>query len=626
MFGYWGKVLRVNLSDQTYYSEKVSENIWKKFIGGVGFAAGILLKEVGPEVKALDPENRLIFGIGPFQASAISGSGKWTAVSKSPLTGTICYSVAGGNMGQMLKKTGYDSLIIQGKAAKPVYLWINDEKIEIRDASALWGKDTEVTVDMIRDELGEPKASVADIGVAGEKLVAIACIAVDKDSFAGRGGLGAVMGAKNLKAVAVKGTKKPEVADSEQVLSLAKELNKRIRNNAPKAFLEGGTTGETTPSEELGDLPIKYWSGDSGGVWVDGAKKLSYPYYSEALQVNTSECARVACKNCPIRCHRYVHIDEPQKFVMEGIGPQYEALGMLGACNLVDDIKAVSKANELCNLYGLDCISAGAFVAFATECYEKGLLTKEDTFDQELKWGDGDQVVEIVRQIGEREKLGKLFAEGIIKAAKTIGGDAPNIAAHVKGMDLPAHDPRAFFSLAVSYATSSRGACHTHGLCFKAACGLLQPEMGITKAPDRFSMEGKDYIAAKFHDLSALLDSLTMCSFMMFGRFRITDMLNSLNAVTGWDWNLEEFLEAGERISTLKRAVNVKWGFSRKDDTLPRVMYQPSKDGCRAGKVPGPLDPALNGYYKLRGWDSDGKPTAETLTKLGLAEALNLLY
>jgi aldehyde:ferredoxin oxidoreductase len=523
-------------------------------------------------------------------------------------------------MGPMLKKAGYDSLIIQGKATKPVYLWINDGKVEIRDASTIWGKNTEATVDMIRKELNEPKASVADIGVAGEKLVAISCIAVDKVSFAGRGGLGAVMGAKNLKAVAVKGSQKSEVANPQKVLSLAKELNEKIRKTAPQAFLDAGTTCEVTPTEELGDLPIKYWSGDSGGVWVKEAEKLSYPYYSEALKVNISECAKIACKNCPIRCHRYVHIDKPDKFAVEGIGPQYEALGMLGSCNLVDDLKAVAKANELCNLYGLDSISAGAFAAFATECYQKGLLTKKDTFSQELTWGDGDQVIEIVRQLGEREKLGKLFAQGIVKAAETIGGEAPDLAVHVKGLDFPAHDPRAFFSLAISYATSSRGACHTHGLCYKAACGLLHPEMGIREAPDRFSMEGKDFVAAKFHNLSALHDAVTMCNFMMFGGFGITDMLNSLNAVTGWDWSLEEFLKVGERITTLKRAVNVKWGFSRKDDTLPKAIYQPAKEGCRAGKVPGPLDPALDGYYKLRGWDSDGKPTAETLKKLGLTE------
>ena len=618
--GYWGKILRVNLTNGQISKDQLSDEYCKKYLGGIGFAADILLKEVGPEVDALDPENRLIFGLGPLQTTAVPGTGKWIAVSKSPMTGAICYATAGGNMGPMLKRAGYDSLVIQGKAEKPVYLWINDDKVEIKDASAVWGKDTEVTVDSIRDELAEPKASVAGIGVAGENLVAVACIAVDKNSFAGRGGLGAVMGSKNLKAVAVKGTQKAEVADPAKVLELAKGFNQMIRKTAPQAFLDAGTTCETTPTEEMGDLPIKYWRGDSGGVWVKGAEKLSYPYYSEALKVDPAECTKVACRNCPIHCHRWVHIDEPKKYAMEGIGAQYEALGMLGACNLVEDVKAVSKANELCNLYGMDCISAGAFAAFATECYEKGLLTKEDTFGQELKWGDGDQVIEIVRQLGEREKLGELFAEGIVKAAEKIGGDAPKLAVHTKGMDFPAHDPRAFFSLAVSYATSSRGACHTHGLCFKAACGLLQPEMGITEAPDRFDMEGKDFVAAKFHDLSALQDAVTMCNFMMFGGFSLTHMLDSVNAVTGWNWQMEDLLKVGERLSTLKRAVNVKWGFSRKDDTLPQVMYEPSKEGCRAGKVPGPLDPALDGYYKLRGWDSDGKPTAETMAQLGLSE------
>jgi len=616
--GYWGKILRVDLTEKKITEQQISEEYCRKYLGGVGFGADILLKELGPEVGALDPENRLIFGVGPFQASAVPGSGKWVAVAKSPLTKAICYTVAGGNMGPMLKKSGYDSLVIQGKADKPVYLWIDDGKVEIKDATTIWGKNTEETVDIIRKELNEPRISVADIGPSGEKLVAISCIAVDKASYAGRGGLGAVMGSKNLKAVAVKGTKSPEVADIQKVRDLAKELNKRIRETASEGFLKGGTTAETTPTEELGDLPIKYWKGDSGGVWVKGAEKLSYPYYSEALNVDLAECVRIACRNCPIRCHRHIDTKKPEKFAVTGAGPQYEALGMLGSCNLVEDIHAVAKANEICNLNGIDCISAGAFVAFATECYEKGLLTKDDTFGMELKWGDGDQIVELVRQIAEKEKLGKLFADGIIKAAEKIGGEAPNIAAHVKGLDLPAHDPRAFFSLAISYATGSRGACHTHGLCFKAACGLLLPEMGITEVPDRFDMEGKDYIAVKFHDLSALQDAATQCNFMLFGDFGITDMLNTVNAVTGWDMPMEEFLKIGERLSTLKRAVNVKWGFSRKDDKLPEVMYLPAKEGCRAGKIPGPLEPGIDGYYKLRGWDSDGKPTPETMQKLGL--------
>jgi len=617
--GYWGKILRVDLTNQKINEEAISEEYCRKYLGGVGFAADILLKEVGPEVGALDPENRLIFGVGPFQASAVPGSGKFVAVAKSPLTNAILYSMAGGTMAQTLKKSGYDALVVQGKSEKPVYLWINDGQVEIKEASSIWGKNSEETADLVREDLDEPKASVASIGPAGEKLIAFSCIVVDKHSYAGRGGLGAVMGSKNLKAIAVKGTQKPEVADSQKVVDLAKELNKRIRETAPEGFLKGGTTAETTPTEELGDLPIKYWKGDAGGVWVKGAEKLSYPYYSEALNVDLAECAKIACQNCPIHCHRHIDTKEPAKFAVTGSGPEYEALGMLGSCNLVEDIHAVAKANEICNLYGLDCISTGAFVAFATECYEKGLLTKEDTFGMELKWGDGDQLVEVVRQIAEKEKLGKLAADGIVKAAEKIGGDAPSIAVHVKGMDFPAHDPRAFFSLAVSYATSSRGACHTHGLCFKAACGLLLPEMGITEAPDRFDMEGKDYIAAKFHDLSALQDAATQCNFMMFGGFGITDMLNSINAVTGWDMSMEEFLKIGERLSTLKRAVNVKWGFSSKDDTLPEVVNLPAKEGCRAGKIPTPVEPAIKGYYKLRGWDNEGKPTPETMKELGLS-------
>ncbi|MCD6574466.1 aldehyde ferredoxin oxidoreductase family protein [Candidatus Aerophobetes bacterium] len=624
--GYWRKLLRIDLSTNLVKEESISEDLCKKLLGGVGFGAEILLKEVGPEVHPFDPENRLIFGLGPFQATQIPGSGKWIAVSKSPLTNILCFSVAGGRMGSMLKRAGYDGLIIQGRASKPVYIWIDNDRVEIKDASFLWGKDTVETVDIIRDKLNEPKAAIACIGQAGERLVGIACIVVDKSSFAGRGGLGAVMGSKNLKAVAVKGTKNVEVFDSGKVMSLTREINQKIRTTAPEEFLKGGTTCEVIPTEEFGDLPLRYWAGDTGGIWKEGAKKIGDPYYTQALKVDIKECAKWSCDNCPIRCHRFIHLEEPPEYAVTGIGPQYEALAMLGSCNLVDDLAAISRANDLCNRYGVDCISAGAFVGFATECYERGLLTKKETGGQELKWGDGELLINLVKQIGEREGLGKLFANGIVRAAEAIGGEAKEIAVHVKGMDFPAHDPRAFFSLAVSYATGARGACHTHGLCFKAAQGALLPEMGITEPPDRFEMERKEYIAAKFHDLSALHDSLTMCNFMLFGGMGITDMLNCVNAITGWDWKLEDFLTTAERITTLKRVVNVRYGISRKDDKLPKRVFQPAKEGSRAGKIPIPFEVALDGYYSLRGWDSDGKPTVETLVKYGLTEALKPIW
>jgi aldehyde:ferredoxin oxidoreductase len=616
--GYWGKILRVDLTNKKASEENISEEYCRKYLGGVGFAADILYKEVGPKVGALDPENRLIFGIGPFQASNLSGSGKFIVVAKSPLTNAIMYSMAGGDMAMMLKKSGYDALVVQGKSDKPVYLWINDGKVEIKDAHSIWGKNTAEMTDLIREELGEPKASVAGIGPSGEKLIAFSCIVVDKHSFAGRGGLGAVMGSKNLKAIVAKGTRKSDLADPKKVRDLTVEIGRRIVKNIPD-FIKSGTTGE--PAEERGDLPVKYWKGDSGGVWSAYDENLRDPNYTKALNVDLKENSKIACANCVVHCHRHIDTKEPAKFAVTGSGPEYEALGMLGGANLVGDIHAVAKANEICSLYGLDVISAGAFVAFATECYEKGLLTKEDTFGMELKWGDGDQLVEVVKQIANKEKLGALAADGIVKAAQKIGGEAPSMAVHVKGLDFPAHDPRAQFSLAVSYATSSRGACHTHGICYQNEYGAIIPEMGVKEALPRFEMKGKDYVAAKFHDLSALDDALTICNFMMFGGVSVTDKLTMLNAITNWNMSMEEFLKISERLSTLKRAVNVKWGFSRKDDKLPEVVFMPSKKGIRAGKAPvrSEVESAIDGYYKLRGWDSDGKPTPETMKRLGLS-------
>jgi aldehyde:ferredoxin oxidoreductase len=292
---------------------------------------------------------------------------------------------------------------------------------------------------------------------------------------------------------------------------------------------------------------------------------------------------------------------------------------MLGSCCLINDLKAICKANDICNRYGIDTISAGAMIGFSMECYEKGLLTKEDTGGLKLKWGKGDIMIELVRQIGEkRGKLGELFAQGIIKASQVIGHGAEDIALHVKGLDIPAHDPRAFFSNAINYATGTRGACHMRGTPQAAAEGLLLPEVGITQVPDRFTMEEKAYITAKFQDLCTLYNSLTCCNFMMFGNMTITDITNGLNAITGWDFDTGELMKTAERIFTLQRVFNVICGVSRKDDKLPNRMFQPAKTGGRANKIPVPFDSTLEEYYKLRGWDIDGRPSLKKLLELGL--------
>jgi aldehyde:ferredoxin oxidoreductase len=610
--GYWGKLLRVNLSRRKCTDEDISESVLRQLMGGSGIGAQILHEEVNVEVNALDPENRLVFALGPMQATNITGSAKFSVVSRSPLTGIQADSSAGGHWGVELKKAGYDALVVQGKAEKPVYLWISDGKAEIRDAGALWGKDSYDSTDAIKEEIREKSVSVASIGRGGENQVAIACIVFDKHSFAGRCGLGAVMGSKNLKAVAVKGSQKTPVADPKRITQLAKELGKRVYENAKPGLRQHGTPIVLIPCTEQGDVPIKYWTGD---VW-DGKDKIGTPLYTDVLHAKPFPCA-----HCTLGCHRYVTVTEPQKYACEGAGAEYETLGMMGNACLVDDVKAISKANDICNRYGLDTISTGAWVSFLMECYERGYISIKDTDGMDIRWGDPAVLIELIGQFGEKKGIGALFGDGIVKAASQIGGGAEDIVVHVKGLDVPAHDPRAFFSLYVNYPTGNRGGCHERGDPQKAFELLLLPEFGVDKPPDRFTLDGKVEITAAYQDYSALANSLVVCKFCVICGISLTDMVDIYNATTGWDIDLSEMRLIGERINALQRLVNTKnYGVSRKDDKLPKRLYEPAKVGSRAGKAPMPaeVEAAISEYYRLRGWDSDGSVKKEKLKALGL--------
>ncbi len=614
MYGYMGKILRVDLTRGEVKVEEVKEGFYRKFIGGAGLAAKIIFDEVGPGVDPLSPENRLVFAVGPYQGTRAPGSGRWIAAARSPLTGIWADSCAGGAWGPEFKKTGFDALIVQGRAEKPVYIWIKDGEVEIRDASHFWGMDSYEAHDAIIKELGEPKAKVATIGQAGENLVRIACIMSDKHAFAGRCGLGAVMGSKNLKAVAVRGTKEVEVAEPGKLEELCKELYPKIAEGAAAFGAHGTPFYMPVGYELMGDVPVKYWS---QGEFISGIMALGAPRYTEKIFVKKEPCL-----NCPIGCHRYIKVEKPEKYACEGAGPEYEAIAMFGTNCLVDSLEAVAKANDLCNRYGLDVISAGALVGFAMECYENGWITKNDTGGIELKWGDGDAVVAMVEKIALRKDLGDVLAEGIKRAAEKIGKGAPDIIVHVKGLDIPAHDPRAHLSMAINYATGTRGACHERADPFCMELGLVIPEFGLEKPTDRRSWVGQAFATIKYQDLEGMCDCLIQCKFMAFGGCTVTDKLNLLNAITGWNMSMEEFAKTCERVFNLQRAFDVRMGVSRKDDTLPYKMFKPvhPKHSLIA------LEPMLNEYYKLRGWDPDGKPTREKLVELGLEDVARVLY
>ncbi len=407
----------------------------------------------------------------------------------------------------------------------------------------------------------------------------------------------------------VHGTRKCEVFDPQRIPKLRKTYREKIKKNAVVTH-DHGTPSAIMSSTVSGNLPIKYWSGDT---W-DGADRLAAPRYTKILNARP-----MACMNCNIACHRRIVITEPPEYAMKRPGPQYESLSLLGSACLVDDLKAVCKANDLCNRLGMDTISAGSCVAFTMECFERGWLTAKDTDGLEVKWGDAHALVELTRKIGMREGFGDILAEGTLRAARKINKEAEEIVVQVRGLDFPAWDPRAFWATAVNYATGTIGSSHERGIAVGYEFGAEVPELGIDKAKTvQFNAEGKAHIAVKSQDYAVLMNSLSMCNFPVdAGSLTVTELKEAFNAVTGWNWSLEQFLEVGERIHNLQRLINIRDGKGKEYDTLPKKMFQAAKTGPRSGKIP-PLDRLLKDYYRIRGWNEDGVPTSETLERLGL--------
>ena len=611
--GYWQRLLRIDLTNREVTVEEIAEDELKRFVGGAGLAAEILRREVPARQDPYGPDNRLIFATGPFQGPPVPGGAKFSVVAISPVTGTFGDSAAGAGWGPTLKDAGYDVLLFQGAADTPVYVTILDDQVEIVDADDLWGMDTFQTVDAVRERTGNAKFSVAAIGPGGERRVATGCIAFDKHSFAGRCGLGAVMGSKNLKAVAVAGTRQVEVHDPELTAALIKqfqqEIGQAVRENG---FREHGTPGLCEDAEAIGDMPIKYWDGDT---WPEGAKKLGGENYTNALNAKP-----LPCKYCPIGCHRRISIDKPAEYAMEGIGPEYETLGMMGTNLMIDDPKAVAVANEIANRLGVDTISTGAMIGLAMECFEKGWITTADTGGQDLTWGNPQALIRLTELIGKREGFGEIFAEGALPAARRISPEAVESVVHVKGLDLPAHDPRSCFSLAPSYATSTRGACHFRGPCEDVEMGgFTIPEAGVTEeTTTMFSTDNQGMLAGTCQDLGSLTNSLVVCLFTVDGGgWSLTGVKDLFNAITGWALTTDDLLQAGERGFTSQRLINIRDGYDARTDVLPKKMFNAAKIGPRAGKVP-PLAEMLTEYYDVRGWDADGVPTEATLERLEL--------
>jgi len=610
--GYAGKILRVDLTRGTISEERIKETLLRKYIGGSGLAAKILFDETGPETEPLGPNNVLIFMTGPVTATKVPLSGRHEVAAKSPLTGTYGESDSGGTWGNELKKAEYDGIIIRGQSSRHVYLLICDGQAELRNAEHLWGIDTYDVNEIIKHET-DRKAVVSCIGPAGEKLARIAGIINDgrHGRAAARCGLGAVMGSKRLKAIAVRGTKSVAVAHPEALVQSVKEMASTIVDNAINMQKYGTSNGMIT-MEKLGDLPIKNWL---QGSWEEGAEKLS-----GQTMAKTILSGRYYCGGCIIGCGREVRFESAKYGKVEGAGPEYETLAMLGANCLIDDLEAVAKANELCNRYGLDTISTGASIAFAIEAYEKGLITKEDTGGIALTWGNADAMLSIVEKIGRREGLGWLLGEGQRIASEKIGGLSAEFATQVKGLEVPAHDPRAYFSQGLSYAISSRGACHLQSLSHMFERSVTLPDLGYSTVQDRHGVAGKGELVAKAQNLMCMFDSLVVCKFILFGEVKPSHLVKWLNYVTGWDMDLAEFMLTGERICNLKKLYNIREGISRKDDALPpRILTHKRGTGGSPDQLP-PIGELLSQYYQYRGWDETGIPKPEKLVELGLEQ------
>ncbi len=607
--GYWQKLLRVNLTKEEIIEEDIPGNYCEKYLGGAGMAAKYIMDEVPAKVDPLSFENKLIFSTGPFQMSKLAGSGRWEVCSISPLTGIWGEANAGGFWGSKFKRTGYDLIIIEGSSKNPVYLMIDDDGYKLCDAEELWGKDIRETTELLQQEVGKDY-SVLTIGQAGERLVPMACIASDDaEGIAGRTGMGAVMGSKKLKAVIVKGNKTKKAA-SEEFENITKELRQLLINSDfIEGFREHGQPGSVVDREKMGLLPIKNWK---QGKWEEGAKKIGAPVYTEELKVKPSACAY-----CPIACGRRVEVNDGENYDHKGRGPEYETLGMMGSLLLIDDLKKISYANELCNRYGIDTISVGGVIAYLFECYEKGIINKDDLDGIEADWGNADALIELVKKIGLNEGIGSALAKGSKYMAEKIGEGSEAWAVHVKNMEVPAHDPRAFFSMAITYATSSRGACHMHGFAEQFELGLMIPEIGLTEGEDRFTNKRKGYAGVKYQDMAAIFNSIVQCMVIPFGGMSYTNQIDALNALNGWDVTPEELIKTGERINNLQHLINLKQGMHAEEITIPDRLLEPLEEGGTEGNVPD-IKAQVEEYYQIRGWDSNAIPTDTKLEELGL--------
>ena len=617
MRGYNGVTLRINLTTGGISTEKPLEDYYKRYLGGRGFIIHTLLTEVPQRVDSLGPENKLIFALGTITGHPLVGSAKNSIGSKSPLTGGFGESEVGGFWGPELRRSGFDAIIVEGVPAKPVYVWINDGKVEIRDASKLWGLEIAETEKAIREELGDKKVRIATIGPGGEKLVRYACIANDISHVAGRTGMGAVMGSKKLKAIAVKGKRLSEIANKEKIKELSRWMARNFREKT--LFWKYGTGPTITAYEETGNLPIRNFAGGR----FPGVEKISPQAMFEKSYVEKMD----GCFGCPIRCKRRVKIDRPWKVDPVYGGPEYETLAALGSNCGVDDLEAIIKANELCNRHGIDTISTGVSISFAMECFERGIVTLGDTDGLELTFGNAQAMVEMVERIALRKGLGDLLAEGTKRASEKIGKGSAEFAMHVKGEEVPMHEPRYKQGMGLHYSVHATGADHCTGIHDNLVKANLMGWESIDVAESIPNTELSPRKARMLYHVGLwrqMANYLGLCIFVPWSYQQIRDAVES---VTGWPMSYWRLMKAAERGITLARIFNIREGFSAEDDKLPhRFATSPSDGPLKDVTVdPDKLAEAQKLYYQMLGWDEQGTPTYARLVELDIEWAYEYL-
>jgi len=636
VYGFTGKIIRVDLTKGKIVIEDHPKEMMKGYLGGRGTNIRILYDELTPSTEAYDPENLVVFGAGPLVGTLAPSSGRWNVSSRSPMTGLIGDSNAGGHWAAELKWSGFDHIIFHGKSPEPVWLWVNDGEAELRSAKDLWGQRIVETTQMIREEMDEEEAKVAAIGPAGENLVQGAAVMSDMTRAAGRTGIAAVMGTKNLKGIGVVGTQGLEMAKPDEFLTLAEEATNEILDHPLyEVWATLGTTLLLRAVSKSGRLAIKNWSEnvlDEKDAWELSGEKIFEEY----------SIKNKGCFNCPISCSRVYAIEDGPYAGTLSEGPEYEAQTHLGSNLGVYDMEAMLHMNALCNDLGIDVCTAGATIAWAMECYERGIITDEDTGGVKLNWGNDEAAVEMIKKMAYREGFGDVIADGSYAAAEKIGRGSMKYVIHTKKLPWTAVDPRGSFGWALAYSTSTRGADHLRSLIYVASLKTYQDQatklFGVPKeATDEWSIKGKPFFVKLCEDLGAVIDSIGICktpslilmthSYFVGPSGKPDKLARILNAATGIPLDGDELLRIGARVYNTEKVFNMRYGLGHRElDRVPdRFMedvmpYEP-RNTEEALVTPEKLNTLLDEYYEVRGWDVEsGQPTPESLKALGLGK------